>query len=280
MGSPYTISNTLFTAQSLLKNITPNYKNESIWILKKILQLETATLLLNNTKLLTASEHTLFTQLINRRCAREPLQYILETISFCGYDFEIAKDVFIPRPETELFLNIFNQNISYKKNVLEVGCGLGCISIILSIKKLAKEITSIDINPKAITAARNNAQKFKCENIQFLNQDFFKMNYPVKYDLIISNPPYIPIIEVKDLDSEVKFYDPLSALTDYNDGLSFYKYCANFGRDLIYKGGFMLLEFGGTNQLNDIQEIFDSQNYKFTIFNDLNTRPRFILVKV
>jgi len=280
MGSPYTISNTLFTAQSLLKNITPNYKNESIWILKKILQLDTTTLLLNNTKLLTSSEHTLFTQLINRRCTREPLQYILETVSFCGYEFKIAKDVFIPRPETELFLNIFNKHISYKQNVLEIGCGLGCISIILSIKKLAKAITSIDTNPKAIIAAINNAQKFQCKNIQFLNQDFFTIDHSRKYDLIISNPPYIPIREVAELESEVKFYDPLSALTDYDDGLRFYKYCANFGRDFICKDGFMLLEFGGNNQLNDIQEIFDNQNYTFTIFNDLNNTPRFILVKV
>ena len=105
------------------------------------------------------------------------------------------------------------------------------------------------------------------------------MNHSNLYDLIISNPPYISISEISQLSDEVKLYDPLSALTDYDDGLLFYRYFSKIGQFLLKKKGYMLLEFGGSNQVPALKIIFDYPNYDCTFFNDLNGDPRFILIE-
>ena len=105
------------------------------------------------------------------------------------------------------------------------------------------------------------------------------MEHQNKYDLIISNPPYIRLQDIALLEPEVILYDPLSALTDYKDGLTFYRYFAKQGKKLLNPQGLMLFEFGGHKQLNDIIKIFIDEQYNYTIFNDLNGEPRFILLK-
>ena len=104
------------------------------------------------------------------------------------------------------------------------------------------------------------------------------MQHQSKYDLIISNPPYIPLTDINGLEPEVLLYDPLNALTDYKDGLSFYKYFSQHGQNLLNKNGKMLFEFGGKQQCKQITELFNHTGYDCTIFNDLNYDPRFILV--
>ena len=101
-----------------------------------------------------------------------------------------------------------------------------------------------------------------------------------KYNLIISNTPYIPMQDIDLLDIEVKLFDPIEALTDYSDGLKFYKYFSKFGRQLVNKGGLILLEFGGPTQLGDIQKIFNLNNFNYQIFDVLNKDPRFILITI
>jgi release factor glutamine methyltransferase len=106
------------------------------------------------------------------------------------------------------------------------------------------------------------------------------MEHQSKYDLIISNPPYISLEEIDGLDSEVLLYDPLNALTDYDDGLSFYKYFAEHGRDLLNPNGTMLFEFGGEYQSQKITKLFSQAGYHYKLFNDLNNEPRFICVRL
>ena len=116
--------------------------------------------------------------------------------------------------------------------------------------------------------------------MQFINDNIFHMKHTKKYDLIISNPPYIPITELQDLDSNVILYDPLEALTDFNDGLNFYKYFADFGYQLLAKNGIMLFEFGGEKQKNILENIFNFKHYKLSFFNDFNNIPRFLVVQL
>ncbi len=275
-----TISDALSIGNNKLKKITNNYINETFWILSKCLKKDKSDLLLNKKYIINSDKFNFFINLINKRLANEPLQIILESVPFYKYNFFTKKDVFIPRFETELCIDILK---NYKRNfnsVLEVGCGLGCISITLSLEGLSKDILAIDISSKAITASILNAEQLDCNNVTFTNDNIFHIKHKKKYDLIISNPPYIPISDIKNLDTNVILYDPLSSLTDFNDGLSFYKYFAKIGHKLLTNNGLMFFEFGGKKQKELLKNIFNSKKYKLKFFNDLNNIPRFLAVEL
>ncbi len=279
--SHITIKQALSLGQKTLEPITQNYKNEVLWLMQKCLNINSVQLLLNSTtQELSSEEMQQFNQLIKRRTSKEPLQHILGSIEFYGYQFHITKDVFIPRPETEIFVDILKSNLSIQNKALEIGAGAGCMSILLELEHLANQILSIDSNPQAIALAQSNAQRLGCTKINFCVNDLFYMQHASKYDLIISNPPYISLEEIDDLDVEVLLYDPLNALTDYGDGLSFYQYFAKNGRDLLNSQGAMLFEFGGRHQSQKIQQLFSHSGYQYKIFNDLNNDPRFILIRL
>ena len=279
--SRITINQALSIGQKNLAPITANYKNEVLWLMQKCLNINSVQLLLNSTtQELSSEEMQQFNQLIKRRTSKEPLQHILGSIEFYGYHFHINKDVFIPRPETEIFVDILKSNLSIQNKALEIGAGAGCMSILLELEHLANQILSIDSNPQAIALAQSNAQRLGCTKINFCVNDLFYMQHASKYDLIISNPPYISLEEIDDLDVEVLLYDPLNALTDYGDGLSFYQYFAKNGRDLLNSQGAMLFEFGGRHQSQKIQQLFSHSGYQYKIFNDLNNDPRFILIRL
>ena len=276
--SSITINRALSIGQQALQSITTNYKNEVLWLLQKCLNINSSQLLLNGTKLLNKLENEKFNQFIKRRCNKEPLQHILESIEFYGYQFDIIQDIFIPRPETEVFVDILKKESPTQNKVLEIGSGAGCIPIILELEQLADNILSIDINTDAIKLSKKNAKQLGCTNIKFLENDIFHMQHQSKYDLIISNPPYIPLSDISTLESEVLLYDPLNALTDYGDGLSFYRYFVKQGKNLLNQNGKMLFEFGGAQQCKQIIELFYHSGYHYTIFNDLNNEPRFIFL--
>ncbi len=275
-----TISNALSIGNTQLQKITTNYINETFWILSKSLNQSKSELLVNKNNIINSNQFNYFINLINRRSKYEPLQLILESVPFYKYEFYTYKDVFIVRPETELCIDILKKYNRNFNSTLEVGCGLGCISITLSLEELSSDIVAFDINSQAIKASKMNAKKFKCNNIKFIHNNIFNAHHTKKYDLIISNPPYIAISEIQNLDSNVVLYDPLEALTDFNDGLNFYKYFADFGYELLSKNGIMLFEFGGEKQKKILKNIFNFKNYKLSFFNDLNNIPRFLAVQL
>ena len=256
-----------------------NYKNETLWIMQKVLNKDVSYIALNKSQTITTNEYESFISLIQRRVNNEPLQQILQSASFYGYDFQIRKNVFIPRPETESLIDIIKNNINYADSVLEIGTGSGCIPIVLELENISRNLQSLDINRDAISLAQKNAKKFNCKNIQFLYNNFFHFKPMKKYNLIISNPPYIALNEISGLDSEVTLYDPLNALTDYDNGLIFYQYFSEFGMKYLTKKGHMLLEFGGKHQIDDLKNIFNNKNYIYRFFDDLNGETRFILIQ-
>ena len=274
-----TIHNAISKGYKSLAAIHSNYKNEILWIMQKVLNKNLSYITINKSSMLSIQEYKLFKNLVNRRIKKEPLQHILQSISFYGYDFEINKKVFIPRPETELLIDIIKKNIGDINSVLEVGTGSGCISLVLELEKISNQIHAIDINNNALLLARFNAKNYNCDKVKFMHENFFHFQPNQKYDLIISNPPYISLDEIKLLDNEVILYDPLNALTDYNDGLNFYKYFFEFGINNLNKNGYMLFEFGGEHQVKSLKHIFNHQSYSYKFFNDLNNNPRFILIQ-
>lgn len=274
-----TINSALSMGEKSLRPITKNYKNETLWIIQKVLNKDTAFIVLNKFCSININQHNLFIDLIKRRVNKEPLQHILESVSFYGYNLEIRKNIFIPRAETELLIDIVKKYIKPNSNILEIGTGSGCIPIVIELEKISNCIQSIDINNDAISLARINAEKFKCRKIEFICDNFFEFKPQRTYDFIISNPPYIPINEISNLDYEVTLYDPLNALTDYDNGLTFYKYFYHFGCKYLNSKGYMLFEFGGKEQVSEIKNIFNNEIYSYNVLEDLNNEPRFMLIQ-
>ena len=150
----------------------------------------------------------------------------------------------------------------------------------MSSFNLHQALSAIDINAEAIAASLLNAKQLDCNNINFMNDNIFSIKHNTKYDLIISNPPYISMDEIKDLDLNVLLYDPLLSLTDFNDGLSFYRYFSKFGQTLLKDNGLMLFEFGGDHQKEALEIIFNNPNYQLSFFNDLNNISRFLAIEL
>ena len=209
-----------------------------------------------------------------------PVQHILGKSYFYNDEFFTPPGTFIPRPETELIVDCIRNDFSRleKKNVLEIGSGTGCLSI--SIAKLYKNfsITGIDMSEKAIETSITNAKKLNCSNIKFIKQDFFKMNFN-RYDIVISNPPYLALEEVGFLDESVKNHDPLMALSDNKDGLSFYKFFVNNIDLFLEKDGSMYFEIPNSSITEIIIELVkNNQKINSKIFKDFEGNNRVIKI--
>jgi release factor glutamine methyltransferase len=198
-----------------------------------ILKCDRMKLYLDFDKPLKPEEIAVFKAMLKRRMLKEPLQYILGKTNFYGYEIILNNKVLIPRQETEILVDKVLENIyllqSDNINILEIGSGSGCIAIAISAelskKKVNHKIVSIDKSEDAVTLSNQNAKlnNISEENLEFKILDYLKYELPDKFDYVISNPPYIPAGNIKNLDEEVKSYEPIGALTDGGEGLIFYK---------------------------------------------------------
>ena len=209
-----------------------------------------------------------------------PVQHILEESYFYNDKFFTPPGVFIPRPESELIIDCVNNDFSFseKETVLDIGSGSGCLSI--SLGKLYKDfsITGIDISHKAIEVSRKNAKRLNASNVKFVNKDFFNINLTL-FDIIISNPPYIAISEINNLDDSVSKHDPFIALSDQFDGLSFYKYFIDNIDYMLKKDGTMYLEIPNSNITDKIIDIVNKKpNITNEIFKDFEGNDRVIKI--
>lgn len=221
-----------------------------------------------------------FRSLISRRKLREPLQYILGKQEFYGLDFKVSPDVLIPRPETEILVKaaIDAMRRIETPTFLEVGAGSGCISIAILKEVSTARGTAVDICPRALEVSRVNAETHSVSNrLTLLTSDLFASVPETSFDLIVSNPPYVPSIDVPDLQPEVRDFEPIAALTDGGDGLSII-------RDLIYgsaerldTGGHLIVEIG-FGQSVAVQKMFAENIWKTVMFlGDFQQIPRVVI---
>jgi len=238
-------------------------------LLARVIGLARMQLYLNFERSLSAPEIDALRELVKRRGQREPLQHILGSTSFCGYEIAVNRSVLIPRPETELLGELgwkyLNQLASSGQNdlsALDVGTGSGCLAIALAAKCPAVKVYANDISADALQVARENAAKNGVlERIQFLEGNTFAALQPsVKFDLIISNPPYIPSAEIETLAPEVRDYDPRQALDGGPDGLDFFRRLGREAANFLKPRGKLMLEFGD-GQAEAIRAILEEQKW-------------------
>jgi release factor glutamine methyltransferase len=256
-----------------------NAKLEVEWFLCHILNYQRIDLYVQFEQPLMKDELAQFKEMVRRRIEGEPFQHILGKADFYGRDFIVNKHVLIPRAETEIIIELLKKRDAVE-SILEIGTGSGCIAITMSLENLTTSIIATDVSKEALNVAKENTQKFGVENIGFKIHDFLNTDINSTFDVVVSNPPYIGFDEMSGLQKEVQDYDPKIALTDNDDGLSFYRRFAELGTSLLNENGYMLLEFGGAHQVVAISEIFESHQFNVKFHNDLQSDPRIVEVNL
>jgi release factor glutamine methyltransferase len=239
-------------------------------------------LYLNFDKPLVQNELDILREFVKRRITREPLQYIIGETEFMGLPFKVNSHVLIPRPETELLVE---EALKFAKekpdkffNILDIGSGSGNISV--SLAKLIPNsfVTAIDCNQQALLLGAENAEiNGVSGNINFLHYDILGENPlpKIKFEIIVSNPPYISLPEYDELEPELK-YEPKSALTDLNDGLSFYRRITSIGKQILNPDGLIAVEIA-YNQSDKVFSLFQNAGYSsIKILKDYSNIDRII----
>jgi len=285
-------------------------------LLAHLLKLPRMKLYLNFERALTAAETDLLREFVKRRGQREPLQHIVGSTSFCGFEIAVNRHALVPRPETELLAEAGWQFLQGRADLpvgqdaqqrvptsaLDFGTGTGCIGIALAAKCPNAKIVATDISADALSLAKENAAANKlAERIEFMEGEGFaalsgaaergrlarefaeadtRAGRPRSFDLIISNPPYIPSAEIATLQPEVRDFDPRSALDGGSDGLDFYRQLAAEAKPFLKPDGEIMLEFGD-GQADAIKTIFENENWIVeAVKEDYSHRARILIAKL
>lgn len=233
-------------------------------------------------------EQKLLLKMINQRTKGMPLNYITGHKEFMGLDFSVNKDVLIPRRETEILAEmvIIYVRDKYPKsgeviNILDIGCGSGCVGISLAHFLKNVFVMGIDISEKALSIAKKNANKnLVCEKMAFLEIDIMdfealEKGLNKKFDVVVSNPPYIKNSEFADLMDEVKNYEPKSALIAGEDGLDFYKNIIGNIRNILVPEGFLAFEVG-YEQAKHVHDLMSNDFINIEITKDYSGIERVV----
>lgn len=280
------IKEILFSAYDILKEEQiDTYMLDAQLLLCKVLNKDKLFLIMNRDLDVNSNEEKEFFKYINMRKKKMPVKYILGECEFMGMNFFVKEGVLIPRPATEILvekaLEIINENKF--KNVLDICCGSGAIGV--SIANIAKDtqVVCSDISEIAKEVTTENIKRFRLENrVDFIQSDLFhfikKKNY--KFNIIVSNPPYIEEHVIPTLMEDVKDYEPYIALCGGRDGLDFYRKIVEEGKKLLTEQGVIAFEIG-YNQRKAVKEIFKTNGFeKVLCFQDLSGLDRVVIGKI
>ena len=243
------------------KNIS-TYRLDSEILLSKVLNTSRESILINLNKNIDKIVIKKYEKLIERRTKKEPVAYILEEKEFWSKKFNVNRFTLIPRPETELMVEIIVKKFKQKKiNILDIGTGSGCILISLLHELQGSRGIGIDISDKALIVAKKNVQEnLKNSKLKFLKRCMNDLFY-CKFDLIVSNPPYIRSNSIKNLDDDIKKYEPKIALDGGNDGLDVIKKVIYKSTEILKINGTLALEIGREQKLK-VSDILQKNNFK------------------
>ncbi len=230
--------------------------------------------------------------LLERRARREPLQHVLGTTAFLEHEIRVTRAVLVPRPETECLareaLQLLNRMNVPHPAVLDFGTGSGCLAISIASGFRGSQVHALDLSLPALEVARGNADRNGvADRVQFHQGDGFAAlhtatppGHPrLQFDLIVSNPPYIPTAVIQSLDPEVRDFDPPAALDGGPDGLSFYRRLATEAGGWLKPDGWMAMEFGD-DQAPGLTALFTVNNWRDQrMEKDLSGRDRILIVR-
>lgn len=262
----------------------PNPRVDAEWLLTHCLNCRRSDLLLNGEQVVSDTAYQHYDAMTVRRCAREPLQYILGTQDFFGRPFRVTRDVLIPRPETE---QLVEQAISLLANrtaplVLDIGTGSGCIAITIALEVPASLVVAVDASVDALRIAKQNAESHAAvERVRLLAADLFpSAEHAGPFDLVISNPPYCADAAWHDLQPEVRDFEPKAALVAEQNGLACLFRIVQDAPDFLQSGGALVLECGlGQAERVAHQCALRGAYTDARILNDLQGVARFVIAQ-
>jgi len=226
-------------------------------------------------KTISNAEKDAINKILSERITHKPLDKIINNTNFYGYNFFVNEKVLSPRSETEILTEeVIKQilNSKQKLKVLDLCTGSGCIATVIALKTNA-EVTAIDIDLQALEIAKTNANNLGA-SVKFIKSDLFKLINGNKFDIIVSNPPYIPSAEIELLDPEVKNFDPIVALDGGADGLEFYKKIITQAKNYLNEHGKIYFEVGYT-QAQIVKKLME-KDYTAKIIKDYSQIERIV----
>lgn len=249
-----------------LENISDTPRLDVELLLKKALgDVDSMYIRMNLDKALSDEQEKYFLEMMKDRLNERPIAYIIGNREFMGLDFFVKEGVLIPRPDTETLveeiINIFNNKTGL--NILDIGTGSGAITVSLAKYLDKSHVVSVDISDIALEIASKNAISNKVdERIDFIKSDVFSnVSDETKFDIIVSNPPYIRKADISGLDRQVKDFEPYNALEGGEDGLDFYRRITEESRQFLKQDGILAYEVGH-DQASDVSKIMQQNGFK------------------
>jgi len=253
-------------------------------LLAHLLKMPRMKLYLNFERPLSETELETVRELVRRRGLREPLQYITGSASFCGLELAVNSNVLAPRPETELLAErawrfLAQLPAGTPSRALDLCTGSGCLAIALAVNAPAARVDATDISASALEVARANAVRHQlAERVQFhQGNGFAAVPADARFDLIVSNPPYIPTADIETLEPEVRDFEPRLALDGGVEGMDFYRRIAAEAGPFLRAGGRLMLELND-HGADGVRAIFERAEWTVeAIEPDYNRRPRIFI---
>ena len=259
-----TIKEIIIRYSKELEEISPTPRLDVETLLQKALGVDRLYILLNLDKDLSEDEEKTFNKFIEERLNNRPIAYIVGNREFMGLDFYVQAGVLIPRPDTEVLVEEVIELAKDKGQIeiLDIGTGSGAITVSLAKYLENAKLTSVDISEIALEIGKKNAISNNVEDrINFVKSDLFSsLNKNQKFDIIVSNPPYIKREVIDTLDKQVKDFEPYNALEGGIDGLDFYRAITTQAKDYLKEGGVLAYEVGH-DQSEDVSKLMKMYGY-------------------
>lgn len=235
---------------------------EARMLIGHVTQLTRVQLITQSERALSDAEATQLNTLFQRRVAGKPMAYLLGEREFFGLTFKVDPAVLIPRPDTELLVELALQHLPHDGRVLDMGTGSGAIAIAIAHTRRDAQVTALDVSENALRVAQSNAQNNQVE-VEFLRSDWFtslaEQVAEQQFDLIVSNPPYIVAGDRHLSEGDLRF-EPIDALTDHADGLSALRIISNQAADYLSEDGWLLMEHG-YDQAEAVRDLLKQDGY-------------------
>ena len=251
------------------------------WLMAHVLGCNRPELGLKQGYTLTVKQQAQWDQMVAQRAQRIPLQHLIGTVEFCGLELAVNKHVLVPRPETEILAEAAWKFAKLKEStvVLDIGTGSGCLAIAIASQTTRTIVHALDLSKEALKVARDNANRHGLSDRIFFHMIDMRQDCPIggAFELIVSNPPYIPASDIDSLQEEVREHDPRLALDGGEDGLDYYRSLVMNYLPHLKPQGRLMLEVGG-GQAPEVSDLIIKRGGRISkILTDLNNVERIVI---